>query len=360
MKFDYYNSKKLSNGKTYVLTDPAERRQYFEAKLGHKIDDVKSYLEHNTFIGYLLAKKQAGKGTYSKMIEEILGPERFAHISVGDVVRDFHEKLESGEDISDVINLVRKHYRGFISVEESMEALRNRTTDKVSVPAELMLTLLKLEIDKIGRKGLFIDGMPRTLDQISYSLYFRDLINYRDDPDFFLLINVSNDLIDLRMKNRVICPECHTSKSMILNPTTNVIYDQTDKQVKFICDNNTCSGYNKAVYIHKEGDELGIKAIEERLRSDEDLMQKALNLHGIQKILIESSIPASIANDYLEEYEIQPAYEFEVVGDPGNETINIKTGPLKFKDDDGADCYTMYAATYVVNIFDQLHKILIG
>ena len=360
MKFDYYNSKKLSNGKSYILTDPAERRQYFEAKLGSKIDEVKEFLDHNSFVGYLLAKKQAGKGTYSKMIEEILGPERFAHISVGDVIRDFHMKLENSSDISDVLTYLKAHYRGFISIEDSLEAIKNRTTDKVSVPAELILSLLKMEIDKLGRKGLFIDGLPRTLDQISYSLYFRDLINYRDDPDFFLMINISNELIDIRMKNRVICPVCHTSKSRILSPTTNVKYDSSDKQIKFLCDNSLCSGYGIAEYVTKEGDEQGIDSIVERIRSDEELMYKSLNLHGIPKILVESSIPAEIVHDYLEDYEIQPAYKFGVRGETGKETVEITTSPLTYKNEEGEECCTMYAATYTLNIFDQLHKILVG
>ncbi|OGC68671.1 hypothetical protein A2415_02370 [candidate division WWE3 bacterium RIFOXYC1_FULL_39_7] len=360
MKFDYYNSKILSNGKTYVLTDPARRRLYFEAKLGSKIDEVKEYLDHNSFVGYLLAKKQAGKGMYSKMVEEILGSERFAHISVGDVVRSFHEKLNKDEDVSDVLEYLKLNYRGFMSIDESISALRSRTTDKVSVPAELILTLLKMEIDKIGKKGLFIDGLPRTLDQISYSLYFRDLINYRDDPDFFVLINIPLELIDIRMKSRVVCPICQTSRNTKLSPTSILSYDSSAKQVKLLCDNSTCSGYGKAQYVIKEGDASGILSISERLKTDEELMQKALNLHGIPKILIESAIPVEVSSDYLEDYEIQPAYEYEISGEVGKEKVISKTAPLTFKNDSGDDCHTMYAATYVVNIFDQLHKTLLG
>jgi len=72
MGFPIFNSKELSNGKVYSLSNPGGRYEYFHAKLGSKIDEVKSFLENNTFVGFMLAKKMAGKGTYAKMLEEIL------------------------------------------------------------------------------------------------------------------------------------------------------------------------------------------------------------------------------------------------------------------------------------------------
>ena len=43
--------------KKFDLTDPKERQEYFEAKAGPEIAKIKKYLEENTFIAYLLGKK---------------------------------------------------------------------------------------------------------------------------------------------------------------------------------------------------------------------------------------------------------------------------------------------------------------
>ena len=94
-----------------------------------------------------------------------------------------------------------------------MTAFEARST-KVLLPTELILVLAKREIAKLGKKTIFMDGFPRDLDQISYALFFRDLINYREDPDVFILIDVPTSVIDERVKTRVICPLCNTSQKL--------------------------------------------------------------------------------------------------------------------------------------------------
>ncbi len=358
MNFPFFNTKELSTGKTYTLTTSAGRREYFSDKLGSKIDEVKEYLEHNSFIGYMLAKKMAGKGTYAKMIEEILGSDRFVHISVGDVVRDVHNMLESDNtgEIRALKDYLASNYRGFMSSDDALYALTSRTQDKVSVPTELILTLLKREIDKVGKKALFIDGLPRSLDQLSYSLYFRDLINYRSDPDFFILIDVPMEVINTRMTGRLICPICKTSRNIVTNPTKFVQYDNSTDEYYLVCDNEKCLGYGKERYVRKEGDDQGIKSIEKRLNDDGELMKMAFNLAGIPKVLIRSSYPVDTSGDYLENFEIQPKFVYSR-GENGE--VIISEVPWMFKDDDGVESYTVLAATYVVNMFNQIHHILL-
>ena len=57
----------------FNLTDPQERNDYFYYKAGEEIEKLKDYVKDNTFIVYLLGKKNSGKGTYSKMLAELLG-----------------------------------------------------------------------------------------------------------------------------------------------------------------------------------------------------------------------------------------------------------------------------------------------
>ncbi|HLN18835.1 MAG TPA: hypothetical protein VK255_01550, partial [Patescibacteria group bacterium] len=81
--------------KKFDLSDPEERKKYFEAKAGGEIAKLKKYFdEGKTFITYLLGKKNAGKGTYTKLMAEIFGKDKIGHISVGDIVRDVHSAME--------------------------------------------------------------------------------------------------------------------------------------------------------------------------------------------------------------------------------------------------------------------------
>lgn len=60
--------------KKFNLSDVKERKEYFEAKVGEEILKLKDFFEKgNTFIAYMLGKKNAGKGTYTKLLMEIFG-----------------------------------------------------------------------------------------------------------------------------------------------------------------------------------------------------------------------------------------------------------------------------------------------
>ena len=58
----------------FDLSDPADREKYFMAKAGKEIEKLRTFFrEDGSFIAYLLGKKNAGKGTYSKMFTEVIG-----------------------------------------------------------------------------------------------------------------------------------------------------------------------------------------------------------------------------------------------------------------------------------------------
>src|SRR3989344_5504390 len=81
----------------FNLNDLEGRKDYFFTKAGSEIQKLKKYLEKNTFMAFLMGKKNSGKGTYSKLFMEAVGKDKVGHISVGDVVRDVHKAVESGE-----------------------------------------------------------------------------------------------------------------------------------------------------------------------------------------------------------------------------------------------------------------------
>ena len=338
--------------KDFDLSDSVERREYFEAKAGLEIEKLREYFNQgNTFVAYWLGKKNSGKGTYSKLMMEIFGKDKIGHISVGDVVRDAHGFMPDKAKKKELMDYLSQHYRGYISVDEAINALLNRDTSSL-LPTEFILTLVKREIDKMPRKTLFIDGFPRELDQVSYSLYFRDLINYREDKDIFIAIDIPESVIDERMKYRVVCPKCHTPRNLKLFATQKVGYDKDKKVFYLMCDNPGCDNARMSA---KEGDELGIEAIRKRLELDDKLIEKVFSLHGMPKVLLRNSIPVAEADELVDDYEITPEYVYRL--DADNNVITQEKSWM-IKDDEGRDAYSLLAPPVVVSLIKQLAKIL--
>lgn len=334
------------------MSDPKERRLYFRLKAGPEIKKIKKYLGKNTFIAYLLGKKNSGKGTYAKMFGEVVDGNKIDHFSIGDMIRSIDEELKDEKKKKELIGFLKRNYRGWLPFEEIIQALEKRNT-KVLLPTELILALVKREIAKRKKKSIFIDGFPRDLDQISYSLFFRDLIGYRDDPDIFILIDVPEAVIDERIKWRRVCPLCQTSRNLKLLPTSKVKYDENKKEFYLICDNPNCRG---AVMLPKEGDSLGIKPIKERLKKDQKLIEQAFSLYGIPKVLLRNSIPLKSAKKYVDDYEITPEYVFKW----DEKSKKVKTGekPWVILDGKGAKSVSLLAPPVVVSLIKQMVKVL--
>jgi adenylate kinase family enzyme len=339
--------------KRFDLNDPAQRQEYFTAKVGTEISQLKKYLEENTFIAYLLGKKNSGKGTYTKLMAEIFGADKIRHISIGDLVRTTYKDIDDPKKRQEIVEYLEQHYRGYISIEDAIDALVGKN-QKILLPTEFILALVKREIDKFDRKVIFMDGFPRDLDQVQYSLYFRDLVNYRLDPDIFVAINIPLSVIDERMRNRVACPKCQTPRNLTTFPTKEVGYDEKMKEFFLICDNPECNG---ARMVGKEGDNAGIESIRERLELDDKLIKKVMSLYGIPKILLRNAVPIkSVQDNIVDDYEITPKYVFRHDEKTGKVTTSEE--PWIVKDDEGIDSYSLLAPPVVSGLIRQLVKAL--
>ena len=338
--------------KKFDLTDAKQRQEYFEYKAGDEIKKLREFLKTNSFVAYLMGKKSSGKGTYAKMFAEVVDKERIAHFSIGDMIRSFDETVKDENKKKELVEFLRKNYRGFLPLQDIMKALESRST-KVLLPSELILALAKREIAKLGKKSIFIDGFPRDLDQVSYSLFFRDLIGYRDDPDVFVLIDAPTTVIDERVKYRVICPLCNTSRSLKLLPTKNVEYDKANSKFYLLCDNSNC---HEARMVIKEGDELGIEPLRERFNKDELLIKQAFSLQGIPKILLRNSIPVEQAKEFTDDYEITP--EFSYTFNEAENKVETLEKPWRVSDDQGVASNSLMPPPVVVSLIKQLVKVL--
>lgn len=333
----------------FDLSDPAERKKYFQAKTGKEIEKINHFFKAGkTFIAYLLAKKLAGKGTFIKLFVDIFGEKFVKHISVGDVIRDIHKTIETNKGQQEIKQYLENNYRGFLTIDECIKAILNRNQSK-TISDDLTLALIQREIDKHPNKTLFIDGFPRTMDQISYSLYFKALINHRQDPDLFITIDIPESIIDARMKKRVVCPKCQNSRNLQTMTTKKVGYDKAEKEFYLICDNPNCT---EEKMIKKEGDEAGIQSIRERLDKEGNLMKKIFSLQGVPKILLRNAVPVTKAKEYVDDYEITPYYYYEF--DEKSNKVKTLEKPWVVKDDHGEEAYSLLSPAIVVQLIKQL------
>lgn len=350
--FPVFKTKKAGGKKRYNLEDPADRKRYFTFKAGSEIADIRDYLRKNTFVAFMMGKKNSGKGTYTKLFAEQVGPERVKHISVGDVVRAAHKEMENPKTKKALVKWLEDNYRGFMPLPEAIAALTGRSTSTL-VPTEFTLALVERAIATEGKKkAVFIDGFPRGLDQVSYSLFFRHIMGYRDDPDFFVFIDVPTSIIAARLNGRVICPTCHVPRHPKLMRTKEIGYDATKKDFYLKCDNSSCKSVRM---VSKEGDDLGMDAIKDRLMTDENIMRNLLTLQGVPKVFIRNTVPLTEAKTKIDDYEATPEYQYSV-GSKGEVVVNEV--PWIVKDDEGVDSYSLLPAAPVVSLIKQIHKVL--
>lgn len=335
----------------FNLDDPVERRRYFEAKAGPEIEKLRDWVRENNFVAFLLGKKNSGKGTYAKMFMEIFGSEHVAHISVGDLVRSVHKDLADPTKKRELMEFLKKRYRGFISIDKIFDVIEGRDVTTL-LPTEVILALVEREIDQIGRKSIFIDGFPRNLDQVSYSLYFRALIGYRNDPDFFVFIDVDDEVINERRATRVICPKCQTSRNIRLLRTKQVGYDTDNNQFYLICDNSVCEPTRM---VSKEGD-TNIGSFRDRIEADEKVMETLMKLEGVPQIYLRNSIPVELSNEYTDHYELTPAYSYKWHGD--KKEVEVTEEPWIIKDDAGVPSYSLMAPAVAVALIKQIAQVL--
>ncbi len=355
-EFPLFKTKVNGVTQAFNLSDSTARSEYFQAKAGKEIELLKKYLDKNTFIAYLLGKKNAGKGTYTKLMKELFGADKIGHISVGDVVRDVQKAfVENDEDKkADITAFLQKHYRGFAPFQDGLNELINWKITTL-LPTELILALVEYEISLSPRKSLFIDGFPRELGQVSYSLYFRNLIDYRSDPDIFVAIDIPDAVIDERIKYRVICPTCGSPRNLKLFTTKEVGYDKESKTFFLRCDDPTCASAG-ARMIGKVGDSLGIAPIRKRLELDGSVIDKVFSLHGIPRILLRNSVPIKSSGEYVDAYEITPAYSYELNETTG--TVSTIETPWSVRDAEGVEVYSLLAPPVVVSLIKQLTQTL--
>ena len=137
--------------KKFDLTDVNSRREYFEYKAGPEIAKLRDYMQTNSFIAYLMGKKSSGKGTYAKMLAEVIDKDKIAHFSIGDMIRSFDETMRDENKKKELTEFLKQNYRGYLPLEKIIEALETRST-KVLLPSELIFGLPLARVERVPRQ----------------------------------------------------------------------------------------------------------------------------------------------------------------------------------------------------------------
>ncbi|MBI3887602.1 nucleoside monophosphate kinase [Candidatus Microgenomates bacterium] len=285
------------------LSTLEDRQKYFLAKAGKEIATLQKYFSKNNLVINMVGKKGSGKGTYTKMFLEALEIEAH-HLSIGDLIRT--SRLD-------------------------------HTIQKL-LPTDTILDLIKRELNTHRDKTVFVDGFPRSIEQVAHAAKF---------TDFFVVIDVPEVVMDQRMKGRTICPVCQTPRDPKLLLTKYLEYESGEFYLR--CDNPPCA---KARLVPKEGDKLGIEAIRERLDADQKVMDH-LNTLEVKKINLSASVPIR-QKDYYADYEIHDIYDLEWDG----KKVTPKAKKWVFKDDNGVGSYTLFPPVVVVRMVKEMMKLV--
>ncbi|MDO4488498.1 MAG: adenylate kinase [Eubacteriales bacterium] len=139
----------------------------------------------------MLGAPGAGKGTQSTFFAERLN---IPHISSGHLFRkNITEKTELGKEVQEIIS------RGEL------------------VPDRIVIAMMMERIlQRDCGRGYILDGFPRTYEQATALKHA--LLEYGEQIDHALSLEVPDELIKKRMPSRLVCPDCDTSYSALNNP----------------------------------------------------------------------------------------------------------------------------------------------
>ena len=120
-----------------------------------------------------------------------------------------------------------------------------------------------------------------------------------------------------------------------------------------MCDNPACE---KTKMVPKEGDELGLEPIRERLETDDQVFRQLLELEGVKKIYLRNSLPAKNAAEYVEDYELTPAYKYKY--HPDSKEVAILEEPWIVNDEDGRPSHSLLSAPVALSLIKQIAQVL--
>ncbi len=107
--------------------------------------------------------------------------------------------------------------------------------------------------------------------------------------------------------------------------------------------------------VAKEGDELGIEPIRDRLETDEKVFRQLLGVTGIPKVYLRNSGPMASSQEYVDGYEMTPMYNYEL---DTNGKAKIIESPWEINNDEGVPSYSLLPPAVMVSMLKQISGVL--
>ncbi|MGE5496703.1 MAG: adenylate kinase [Syntrophothermus sp.] len=200
-----------------------------------------------------------GQGTQAHILSEKLG---IPHISTGDILR----------------NAIKNETALGLEAKKIVESGN-------LVPDDIMAGIVKDALsDKTCQKGFILDGYPRTLDQAK--LLDEILKTLPKDSEYFLAIDVDDEIIVQRLTNRLTCKICGN------------IFNISDLKDLKICPK--CNGVD-SLFKRKDDDE---SVIRQRLTVFHSTTKPVLDYYSAQGRLkfVDGTLPVDkVAEELLAE-----------------------------------------------------------
>jgi len=326
-----------------------KKQDYFKRKLGNKLDKFIEQVDQGEFVLFFLAKKQAGKGTYSKLLQD-LSKNKIVHISIGDLVREAERRAKDPEDRKELVADLKDFYKGGEDLEKVADTFANQSVESKLLPTEMIMALIENAVKDNQGRPVIIDGFPRALDQVALSLQMREDFEKKGLPAAFVEIDCPDEVLEQRYIHRRSCPACQTPRNIKLLLTEDIEYDKEKDEFHLICDHPTCSG-KQVKMVQKQGDDQGIEAIAEKQKIVTEIMKEIKEKSGDSHITVYNSVPiVQVTEEDMEDF----TDEAELRWDPEQEHVVRTFKPMKVKNDQGEEAYSRWPEAVVVEMVDKL------
>lgn len=328
-------------------------KQFYEERVGEHFAKLQSVLDGHGFVLFFLAKKNAGKGTYSKILQNITDG-KIIHIGVGDLVRAAEKRALDDGERAGLIEDLKKYYKGDGAVEDVVQKIVDEASDLSSLlPTEVVMALIEKAVEDNKGKAVIIDGFPRSLDQVDIALRMQSDFEQQGLPTAFVEIDCPDDVLHQRQLYRVVCPQCQTPRNLKVLVTEDVEYDEETGDFHLVCDDEKCSKVRMVKkYQVKEGEsEYDIETFKKDQQSTKDILAKVRDVAAHCHLVVNNHIPVSEAESHdPEDFTLEAEFDW----DPEAKKVVKNFKPWVVNDDTGEKVYSRYPDPVVADLVKEL------
>lgn len=324
-----------------------ELKDFFNKRTPQNLAKLKKHLAEKNFVLFFLAKKQAGKGTYAKILSDVTD-EKIVHISVGDLVREAEKQAQDPQKKDQLIEDLKKYYKGPSSVEKVIDEFIHQAESTNLLPTEAIMALIEKKVVEYQGKSVIIDGFPRSKEQVALATQMQKDFESRGTPSAFVEINCPEEVLLRRYIDRRICPVCQTPKNIKLLLTKEIDYDQISGEFHLVCERPECQ---RAHYIQKQGDQDGIEKVKANQKKVQEMIDKIKKENPHLHVVVHNSIPLDKAHKHEKSDFTEEA---NLIWDPEKKEVIRNFKPMIVKDDQGRDAYSRWPEPVVVDLVDRL------